>query len=207
MEAKQKQMLEIIDKSVEYANKIVDNLLEYSREIDLEISECSPKALLDYVLLMIQIPNNIKIVDGTLDEPTIWVDTNKMERVFINLIKNATDAMPEKGKLEIRSRQIGENVEFTFTDTGIGMPEHTMAKMFIPLFTTKAQGMGFGLAICKRIVDAHGGKIKVESALGKGTMFTVTLPIEQKLKARGENEWVIPQEPLLSTMAKTEETR
>jgi PAS domain S-box-containing protein len=207
MEAKQKQMLDIIDKSVEYANKIVDNLLEYSREIDLEISECSPKALLDYVLLMIQIPDKIKIVDGTLDEPTIWVDTNKMERVFINLIKNAIDAMPEKGKLEIRSCQRGENVEFSFTDTGIGMPEHTMAKLFMPLFTTKAQGMGFGLAICKRIVDAHGGKIKVESAWGKGTTFTVTLPIEQKLKARGENEWVIPQEPLLSTMAKTEETR
>lgn len=205
-EVKQKQMLEIIDKSVEYANKIVDNLLEYSREIDLEISECSPKALLDYVLLMIQIPNNIKIVDGTLDEPTIWVDTSKMERVFINLIKNAIDAMPEKGKLEIRSRQIGENVEFAFTDTGIGMPEHTLAKMFMPLFTTKAQGMGFGLAICKRIVDAHGGKIKVESALGKGTTFTVTLPIEQKVKAIGESEWLVRQEPFLLTMVETEET-
>lgn len=199
MDAKEKQMFEVIDKSVEHANKIVDNLLEYSREISLEIEECSPKSLLDYILLMIQIPAHIKILDRSLDEPTIWVDANKIERVFINLIRNAIDAMPEKGTLEIRSRQTGENVEFTFTDTGQGMSEQTMAKISMPLFTTKAQGMGFGLAICKRIVDAHGGKITVESTLGKGTTFTITLPIEQKLEVEDKKEWVIPQESLLST--------
>ena len=190
MDEKTKEMFKVINSSIAHANKIITNLLEYSKEITLEIEEATPKSLLDYILLMIQIPSHVKILDRTKDEPTIWVDSNKMERVFINLIKNAFDAMPEKGTLEIRSRQIGENIEFTFTDTGAGMSEQTKAKIFMPLFTTKAQGMGFGLAICKRIIESHGGKIEVESALGKGTTFTVTLPIEQKININDEENSV-----------------
>ena len=105
-----------------------------------------------------------------------------MMRVFINLIKNAIDAMPEKGTLEITNHQTRDCVEIAFADTGTGMPKETLQKIFTPLFTTKAQGMGFGLAICKRIIEAHGGKISVETATGKGTTFTVTLPIEPKLE-------------------------
>ena len=186
-DSREKEMLETVDKSVEHANKIVGNLLEYSAEIRLEIEECTPKGLLDYVLLMAQIPERIRVIDRTLFEPTMWIDVNQMERVFINLLKNAFDAMPEKGTLEINSKKVGETVEFSFTDDGVGMSEQTLAKVFMPLFTTKAQGMGFGLAICKRIVDAHGGKISVESALGKGTTFTVTLPIEQNLNREKRN--------------------
>jgi PAS domain S-box-containing protein len=186
MDAKTKEMFKVINNSVEHANKIIGNLLEYSKEISLEIEEATPKSLLDYILLMIQIPPHIKIHDRTQDSPTIWVDSNKIERVFINLIKNAIDAMPEGGTLEIRSRHVGDEVEFIFADTGTGMTEQTKTKIFMPLFTTKAQGMGFGLAICKRIVDAHGGRITVESTLGKGTTFTVALPVEQKLKIKDE---------------------
>jgi len=186
MDAKEKSMFEVIDKSVDHANKIINNLLEYSKEINLEIEECTPKSLIDYVLLMTQIPDSVKIHDQTQDQPTMWVDSNKMERVFINLIQNAIDAMPMGGKLDICSRQVGENVDFTFTDTGTGMTGQTKTKLFMPLFTTKAQGMGFGLAICKRIVEAHGGKIDAESTLGKGTTFTLTLPIEQELKVQGQ---------------------
>ena len=72
-------------------------------------------------------------------------------------------------------------MEITFIDDGVGMSEQTLAKVFNPLFTTKAQGMGFGLAICKRIVEAHCGKISVESTVGRGTTFTITLPIEHNL--------------------------
>ncbi len=188
MDAKEKAMFEVIDKSVEHANKIIANLLDYSKEIRLEIEECTPKSLIDYVLLMTQIPPGIKIHDETQDQPTMWADSNQMERVFLNLIKNAIDAMPNGGKLNISSQQVGDNVEFIFTDTGVGMTEQTKTKMFMPLFTTKAQGMGFGLAICKRIVEAHGGKIAVESTLGSGTKFTISLPTEQEFKVRLEEE-------------------
>jgi signal transduction histidine kinase len=70
-------------------------------------------------------------------------------------------------------------VEISFADTGKGIPKETLPKIFTPLFTTKAQGMGFGLAICKRIVDAHEGSIKVETEVNRGTTFTITLPIKQ----------------------------
>jgi PAS domain S-box-containing protein len=200
MDVKEKSMFEIIDKSVEHANKIINNLLDYSKEISLEIEECTPKSLIDYVLLMTQIPKNIRIHDQTQDQPTMWVDSNKMERVFINLIKNAIDAMPQGGKLEIGSHQKGENVDFTFADTGTGMTEQTKAKIFMPLFTTKAQGMGFGLAICKRIVEAHGGKISAESILGKGTTFTITLPIEQELKVQGQEVIAAEESPIQNSI-------
>jgi signal transduction histidine kinase len=72
-------------------------------------------------------------------------------------------------------------VEISFADTGTGIPEETMQKLFTPLFTTKAQGMGFGLAICKRIIEAHGGTITVKTELNKGTTFTIALPIKSKM--------------------------
>jgi signal transduction histidine kinase len=76
-----------------------------------------------------------------------------------------------------------------------------LPKLFSPLFTTKAQGMGFGLAICKRIIEAHGGTIKVKTTKNKGTTFTVTLPIEPKHEIGGENTWInIPESSLLTTM-------
>jgi signal transduction histidine kinase len=95
--------------------------------------------------------------------------------------------MPNGGTLEISSRQNGENVEFILADTGSGISEDIIGKIFTPLFTTKAQGMGFGLAICKRIVEAHGGKIGVESTLNKGTTFTISLPIEPPNKKETSN--------------------
>ena len=179
--SKEKEMMDIVDKSVDYANKIISSLLEYSAEIRLEIEQCSPKELLDYVLLMAQVPERVKIVDRTEYKPKIWIDVNKMERVFLNLIKNAFDAITERGTLKISSKRVGENVEIVFTDNGVGMSEQTLSKIFNPLFTTKAQGMGFGLAICKRMVEAHRGKISVKSTVGRGTTFTITLPIEHKL--------------------------
>ena len=180
MDDKGKEMLTIIESAVEHANSIVADLLDYSREIKLELEEYSPKSLVDYVLLSIKPSSRIKIIDHTESFPTIWVDGNKIERVFVNLIKNAIDAMPEGGTLEISSRQSGENVELTFADTGTGMSQDVIGKIFTPLFTTKAQGMGLGLAICKRVVEAHHGKINVESELNKGTRFTITLPINLK---------------------------
>jgi len=197
-----REMLEIIENAIEHANTTINDLLDYSREMHLELAECSPTSLLKGALSIVQIPDHIEIIDYTLNKPTIRTDAVKMERVFINLIKNAIDAMTKKGTLEIRSTQTNGNVEIAFADTGIGVPENIMPKLFTPLTTTKAQGMGFGLAICKRIVEAHDGKITVESVMGKGATFTITLPIEPKLKDGGENEWVIPQESLLSMTTK-----
>jgi PAS domain S-box-containing protein len=172
------EMLNIIDSSVEYSNKIINDLLDFSREIHLEYEECSPKSLMDYVLLSLSIPSNIKVVDKVESNPVVWVDSNKIQRVFTNLIKNAFEAMLHGGSLTVKSVAKEDTIEFIFSDTGEGMSEGTLAKIFTPLFTTKAQGMGFGLAICKRIIEAHGGNISVSSLKGAGTTFRIELPIQ-----------------------------
>ncbi len=178
-------MLEVIDSAIEHANSIINDLLDYSREIHLELEESTPCLLLAEALRFVKFPQKIKLVDSTCDEPKIMVDSSKIIRIFVNLIKNAIDAMPNGGTLTVRSARKTDCVEIAFIDTGIGIPEEVRAKLFTPLVTTKAQGMGFGLAICKRVIEAHGGTITVQSALGKGTAFAVTLPVE-KLKTGGE---------------------
>ena len=172
------ETLLLMDRAIEHANKIINDLLDYSREMHLDYEECSPKSLVSYSLLTITVPSQIKVLEHVEDSPKIWVDTSKMQRVFTNLIKNANDAMANGGSLEISSRHSEETIEFSFVDTGIGMSEEVIKKIFMPLFTTKAHGMGFVLSICKRVVEAHAGKIEVESALNKGTKFTITLPIK-----------------------------
>jgi signal transduction histidine kinase len=99
-----------------------------------------------------------------------------MQRVFLNLLQNAIDAMPKGGTLTITSKRSNGRVEIAFRDTGVGMTEETMRKLWNPLYTTKAKGMGFGLAISRRVVEAHEGSITVESRPGEGSTFTVSLP-------------------------------
>ncbi|MEM3697135.1 MAG: GAF domain-containing protein [Candidatus Bathyarchaeia archaeon] len=198
-----RDMLDLIERNIAYSNKIINDLLDYSREIELEISESTPKELVKEALRLVEIPKNVQVLDLAKNKPKIRVDTEKIRRVFVNLIRNAVEAMPKGGKITIKSRAVGENLEMIFADTGIGMSKQTLEKLWTPLFTTKAKGMGFGLAICKRFVEAHGGSISVKSALGKGTTFTVTIPIQPKMKEGGEKVWMKPLESSLLTTTKT----
>jgi signal transduction histidine kinase len=136
-----------------------------------------------------------------ISQPRAWsVDVFKLKREFVNIIKNAVDAMPKGGTLKISNRLCNGSLEFVFADTGMGMSKETMRKIFQPLFTSKAKGLGFGLAISKRIVEAHGGKILVESTINVGSTFTIIIPIDRK-EAGGETVWVNAPESLsLTTM-------
>lgn len=182
MDEKGRDMLEVIEKDVNYSNKIVSDLLEYSRPIQLDLQETSPKSAVAEALSHVDFPKNVQLIDLTKSTPAIKIDVDKMKRVFINMIKNAVDAMPNGGKLTVTSEKSKGNVKIVFADTGTGISEENLKKLFGPLFTTKAKGMGLGLAICKRIVAAHGGKISVESVVDKGTAFTITIPIEPKVE-------------------------
>ncbi|MEM2102664.1 MAG: PAS domain S-box protein [Candidatus Bathyarchaeia archaeon] len=204
MDKKSKEMVELIEKDIEYANNIISDLLDYSREVRLEVNVANPKLLLDKALSILKIPSNIKVTIDTQDEPTLKVDVEKIKRVFVNIIKNAVDAMPNGGNLTIKSKRKNGNVEIILTDTGMGMSKDVLEKIWTPFFTTKAKGMGLGLPICKRIIEAHGGNISVESVVGKGTKFTVTIPLEppQSRDEGGEKTWVTPRESWLSMTTK-----
>ncbi|MCW3984463.1 MAG: ATP-binding protein [Candidatus Bathyarchaeota archaeon] len=175
-----RDMLSAIEKSIDYSNKIVKDLLDYSREMKLEIETATPRSILDMALSMVKVPPHIKLEENLEDTPKMSVDVAKVSRVFVNLITNAFDAMPNGGTLTITAQSKPEEIQFQFKDTGQGIPKEAQKKLWTPLFTTKTKGMGLGLPICKRIVEAHGGKIMVESETGRGTVFHVTLPLKNE---------------------------
>lgn len=177
----ERAMFESIDKNIDYSNKIVNDLLDYacfySNDVKLELSPVTPKTLVKAALSLSVQPQNVAIIDKTEDTPQFNVDEVKMCRSFINIFRNAFDAMPNGGELQVLSEVKAKIVTFTFKDNGCGMTKETIQKLWTPLFTTKAKGMGFGMVICKRNVKAHGGKISLESVLGEGTTITVELPL------------------------------
>jgi len=202
IDGKVREMLDLIGKNIVYSNKIINDLLDYSREVKLDLTGSNPKLIVKEALSLVEIPKNVQVIDLTEGKLKIKVDTAKMKRAFVNILKNAVEAMPEGGTLTTKSRKSDGNLEFVFSDTGVGISKKTMEKLWTPLFTTKAKGMGFGLAICKRIIEAHGGSISVKSSRGKGTTFTVTIPIKIKLEG-GEKIWVKSLESSLLTTMKT----
>jgi PAS domain S-box-containing protein len=178
------EMLQLIQEDILRSDKIINDLLEYSKELHLELSETNVKLTTEDALAKVKIPKGIRVVNSTKNQPPMQLDVDKMRRVFLNLIRNAVDAMPKGGTLTIASARSGGKVRITFRDTGEGMTAETLTKLWSPLFTTKATGMGFGLPVAKRLVEAHGGSINVKTKVGKGSTFTVTLPIKRDLEGK-----------------------
>jgi signal transduction histidine kinase len=112
--------------------------------------------------------------------PLMLLDEEQIQRVFQNMILNAVQAMPEGGKLTIQTVKSGGLIEIIIKDTGVGIPKVNFKKIFQPLFSTKTKGIGLGLPICKQIVEDHSGEITVKSEVGKGSTFTVKLPIHME---------------------------
>ena len=113
------------------------------------------------------------------DLPPVALDVEMFEKVLLNIMLNAEDAMPEGGMLTIQARVDEESVVLELIDTGCGIPSDQLDRVFQPFFTTKPSGNGLGLATARKIVHAHGGEIAVQSEPGRGTKFTVKLPIRR----------------------------
>ncbi|HTU01601.1 MAG TPA: ATP-binding protein, partial [Candidatus Sulfotelmatobacter sp.] len=117
-----------------------------------------------------------------------WADRYQLEQVFQNILKNSLDAMPDGGKITIamgtRARADGSEVEVRIADTGVGIPPDDLPRIFDPFFTTKdvGKGTGLGLSVSYGIVRAHGGTIQVQSQVGKGSLFTVSLPVRGRVR-------------------------
>jgi len=172
-------LLKRIGRQVEYMNKIVSDLQDYARPVKPQLVETSLHQLVDDTLSTIAVPETLKISVAVEEGfPKLMVDPALMKRVLINLITNALQAMPDGGRLTVGASRAGEVASISIQDTGVGIPEENLLKLFQPLFTTKAKGQGFGLAACIRIVEAHGGTIAVESEVGRGSTFTVKIPLK-----------------------------
>ena len=180
LDSKDIAMFETIEHAIEYSNKIVNDLIDYSSDIQLELQNTTPAKIVDEALTFIPAPANIQVINEANETVQFNVDISKTRRGFINIIKNAYDAMPNGGVLTIKTKIIEEKICFIFADTGEGMAPETLNRLWAPLFTTKAKGMGFGLAICKRTVEAHDGKIFAVSEPKKGTTITIELPTDLK---------------------------
>jgi len=179
---KAKKLVARVKNSLSYSDKIVRELLDYSAKIKLDVTKTTPSALVSKALSTITVPSGVKLINNAKDKPTIHVDVNRIRRVCVNIISNAFDAMPQGGTLTISSETVNENLEFSFSDTGKGMTQKQIDKLMVPFYTTKAKGMGLGLAISKRIIEAHNGKIVVDSTVNEGTTFILVLPLQKHEK-------------------------
>ena len=177
--SKIKETVQVIHRSIDYADNIVNDLLCFASTRKAAFLEIDINDLIKETLLQINIPKNVKTVTELDVTPRIVGDKQMLKRVFVNLALNGIQAMEEKGgTLKIETKKVGDYIEMKTTDNGIGIKDEYMQKIFTPFFTTKAQGMGVGLAICKRFVEIHEGTIEVESKEGEGSIFTIKLPIK-----------------------------
>jgi signal transduction histidine kinase len=114
------------------------------------------------------------------DLPELLYDERYIKQALLNLVKNALAAMPSGGCLTIRTERSGDDAQITVSDTGIGIPEENLPKIFEPYFTTKETGSGLGLTLVFKIIKEHRGEITVKSKEGEGSSFLIVLPVPQK---------------------------
>jgi signal transduction histidine kinase len=178
-EPKALEFLSLIDEEVDRANKVITDLLSFSRVAKPAVSPVKVESIIKDALNHVAVPESVELVtDVDPALPMVMVDAGQIQQVFVNVILNALEAMPEGGRLEIRARGKDVVVTVEFTDTGGGIPETVLGKVFEPLFTTKSKGIGLGLAMSKNIMERHGGDIKVKSKEGEGATFTLSLPTQ-----------------------------
>jgi PAS domain S-box-containing protein len=172
------RMLEVINDSVTYTDSIVRDLQDFSTDSKPVRRQADINVLIDETLRNMRIPDGVTVNRQFKQTSLLSVDADQLRRVFHNFVENAVQAMANRGTLKISSREKEGFVEVSFNDTGVGISKEAMGKLFTLFYTTRAQGMGMGLAICKKFVEAHGGSIAVKSQENKGSTFTVRLPIK-----------------------------
>lgn len=172
------EYLEIINSETHKAEKIVSDLLNFSRKRSADRQPALAEDLVQTTLAAVPPPENVSVQTQIAENlPAVLVDVQQMEQVLTNLLTNAYQAIPGEGQVTISARASDGSVVVDVADTGSGISAENMKKIFEPLFTTKARGIGLGLVVTKNLVEANGGKISVQSVENQGTTFTITLPL------------------------------
>jgi PAS domain S-box-containing protein len=177
-----KETLKILEKEVAISERIITSLLDFARAKPPLCRKVDIHQILREALSPVNVPENITVEYPVVKSlPRVLADPDQLDQVFKNIILNAVQAMPRGGRLMIKSEtQEPGWVAVSIADTGVGILEENIEKIFEPLFTTKAKGIGLGMAISKTFVEGHGGSIEIQSEAGKGTTCTVKLPVLEK---------------------------
>ncbi len=166
-----------IAEQIKYMDKIISDLQTFVKTVKVHKKKVNLKQLIISLIAKINIPKNVKTNIQIDDSLTADADPLLLKRVMINLITNSVQAMPNGGDLTIKAQVSNQGqMQIIVEDTGVGIANNIKTKIFTPLFTTKPRGQGFGLAACKRVIEAQGGTISFESEEGKGTKFIIDLP-------------------------------
>ena len=177
----------MIQAEIERVNRILEDILFVARPLQLEPKSSPLLPIINTVLhrfLSQAATSNVTVETQYADHiPYLNLDSQRIEQVFSNFIRNAIQAMPDGGTLTLKIELSGNNrVRITISDTGVGITSQLLKRIFDPFFTTKTRGTGLGLSVARRIIEAHSGLIEVESTPGKGTDFYISLPAEGTLK-------------------------
>jgi len=180
------EFLDLMSEGLKRIEVIVKQLMAFSRPYSMQMSNHSLNEIVENSLRFVE--HRVKEQDIHLEKflvqnlPEIYGDVSNISQVIINVIVNALDSMSNGGKLVIKTgycEHQPSSIQVTVTDTGTGIREEIISKIFNPFFTTKEMGSGLGLAISKRIIDDHKGNIFVKSKVGKGTTFYICLPVRK----------------------------
>jgi two-component system sensor histidine kinase HydH len=177
-----KESAGVMVREVDRLNRVISELLEFARPSELKLKQKNIKELLEHSVRLVQQDaksNNIEIDLAVSDGlPSALLDPDRFSQALLNLYLNAIQAMDEGGVLSVKST-LGEEgeIKVEIADTGAGINPNDLNKVFDPYFTTKTKGTGLGLAIVHKIIEAHNGEIRIRSAPGKGTVFTLLIPI------------------------------
>ncbi|HWR72807.1 MAG TPA: ATP-binding protein, partial [Nitrospirota bacterium] len=174
-----KKVIQDIMAEINGMNRIIGDLLTFARPTPLNRTKVDLKDLLEgCIASLVQAKGKdpLVAVDLKLKASEMNLDEGLVRQAFSNLIQNAIESMPDGGNLSIGLRENSRETSVRIQDTGTGISQPTLKKIFLPFFTTKDKGVGMGLALAHKIITSHGGRISVESREGKGTTFLVTLP-------------------------------
>lgn len=179
------EALDIIEKEVDISTRIIESLMDFARPRPTLLEKVVINQVIETALSRIDVPTNVDVVTELDDEiPIILADRVQIIQAIRNISLNGIQAMPDGGRLTIKSERSEENtVVISITDTGVGIQKENIDRLFEFLFTTKAKGIGLGLAITKSIIERHQGTIDVESREGEGSTFRITLPLYEKLES------------------------
>ena len=194
------EYLDYIKHEIERTNSLIDSLLKFSKAEPPHFERVNVNTVVENVVVLIRkqlSDNDVNLVKNLKqDVPEIMADSNQLWQVFINIIVNAIQAMPEGGNLTIETgcektasgTYKTESVYVSFKDDGTGIEQEDLSKIFDPFFTKKDMGTGLGLSIAYKIIEEHQGRIVVKSEKGKGTVFKIELPSNKNNELTGEED-------------------